>query len=126
MIEPSIEKALAPTRESWKTNVYQSKLFAFITSGWLAVFVIAVLLAVVYVLLKMPPLAPQTEIMTIEPIAPTKQVVKPAIKKEAAKAVNKPVTTEVGIPATPLKPKFIDLSPIDTAPIPPSPPFPPN
>lgn len=88
MIEPNIEQALAPTRRDWKTNVYQSKLFAFITSSWLAACIIGFLLAVVYVLLKIPPLAPQTEIMTIEPIAPTKQFVEPNKKVvKPAKAV---------------------------------------
>lgn len=104
MIDPSIEKALAPTRESWKTNVYQSKLFAFITSGWLAVFVIAVLLAVVYVLLKMPPLAPQTEIMTIEPIAPTKQVVKPDKKVVKPDSENKKEESKQVPPKNPTEP----------------------
>ena len=49
-----------------------------------------------------PPLAPQTEpTMTVYPLPQTQsKVVKPAIKKEAAKAVNKPIIPDVGIPIT--------------------------
>lgn len=87
------------TRKEWLVNMYQSKLFAFITSGWLAVCVIAILLAIVYVMLKVSKEAP-----IVEAPAVVEQVVTPAIKKAATKAINTKVIPEAGITVTDLKP----------------------
>jgi hypothetical protein len=99
MIDPTIEKALAPSRASWKDNIYQSKLFAFLTSSALAWTLLVAVLAASYVLLKMPPLAPQTEpTMTIEPIpqvtdkSTVQKRAKGATENVAAKSTNTPAS----------------------------------
>jgi hypothetical protein len=124
MIDPTIEKAL--TKQEWKDGSFIGKTIAFLTSAALAWGLLIICLAVTYVMLKMPPLAPQTELPKTAVVAPAKdqfvepnkKVVKPTVKKAEVKpTVNKMETVA--------KPKA-DLSPIDTAPIPPSPPFPPN
>lgn len=89
-----------PTRKEWLANVYQSKLFAFITSGWLAVGVIAILLAIVYVMLKVSKEAPIVEPVVVEQVTPTK----PAIKKAATKAANTPATPIFIPEISPVKP----------------------
>ena len=90
MIDLDFEKVLSPTRKSWKENMYQSKLFAFITSGWLAVAVISVLLAIVYVLIKIPKepqVAEPTPVIVPEVATPKPVKPKPATNKVAAKAI---------------------------------------
>ena len=122
MIDLDFEKVLAPTRKSWKENMYQSKLFAFITSGWLAVVVISVLLAIVYVLIKIPKEPPVVEVAPVavpEVVTPKPVKAKPAANKVAAKSIDTPAEPEI----KPQKPEEL-LS--DLTPIPPSPPFPPN
>ena len=135
MIDSTIEQALAPSRESWKENIYQSKAFAFLTSSALAWTLLLIALAVSYVLVKMPSLAPDDApvTMTIEPIpqvtakSPAQKRVKVATEKIAAHAINTPAIPVTGIPASSQKPVVKEsLTVEDTAPIPPSPPFPPN
>lgn len=76
--------------------MYQSKLFAFITSGWLAVAVISVLLAIVYVLIKIPkePVIEPTPVAVPEVVIPKPTKAKTATNKVAAKQVL-PAPTDV-------------------------------
>jgi hypothetical protein len=98
-VDPAIENALAPEKVDWKEQPWAKFKSYAIGFGAALLVVGAIVAAIAYFA---PPLAPDDapSTMTIEPIAPTKQVIKPAIKKEAAKAVNKPVTADVGIPIT--------------------------
>jgi hypothetical protein len=93
--------------------MYQSKLFAFITSGWLAVSVISVLLAIVYVLIKIPKesqVVEATPVVVPEVTTPKPVKSKHATNKVAAKAINTTMVsnhTPILIPSnsTELKPE---------------------
>ena len=106
MIDLDFEKVLTPTRKSWKENMYQSKLFAFITSGWLAVAVISVLLAIVYVLIKIPkePVIEPTPVVVPEVVTPKPVKAKPATNKVATKAIDTPDEPEIK-PQKPVEPE---------------------
>jgi hypothetical protein len=83
--------------------MYQSKLFAFITSGWLAVGVISVLLAIVYVLIKIPKEAPIVQAPdVVEQVAP---IVKPSIKKQATPKPMAKETIPIEKPVKPVEPE---------------------
>lgn len=106
MIDPTIDQAVAPSRASWKDNIYQSKAFAFLTSSALARALLLVALAVSYVLLKMPSPAPQTELPTVQATqpAPVATVTQP-VKKTAKPIVKQPLTVEKqAAPQIPVKP----------------------
>lgn len=107
MIDPTIEQALAPTKQEWKDGAFVGKTIAFLTSAALAWGLLIVALAVTYVLLKMPqPSEPIT--MTIEPIPqatrtlPAPKRPKSAIENIATQTINTPVipSFEVARPIT--------------------------
>ena len=105
MIDNEIEKALAPDKVDWKEPLW-AKFRNYVIGFGAALLVVGVIVAAIAYFA--PPLAPDDapSTMTIETIAQTQsKVIKPAIKKEAAKAVNKPIAPEAGITASPLKPK---------------------
>lgn len=116
MIDPAIEQALAPSRKSWKDNIYQSKAFAFLTSSALAWTLLLLCLAGSYVLLKMPSLAPDDapSTMTIEPIpqvtakAPAQKRVKVATENVATKTINTPAIPSFETKKQPVKKPQID------------------
>lgn len=91
MIAPTIEKAL--TKQEWKDGAFVGKTIAFLTSAALAWGLLIICLAVTYVMLKMPPLAPQTELPKTAIVAPVqnqfvepnKKVVKPNKKPDSEK-----------------------------------------
>ena len=102
MIDNDIEKALAPDKPDWKEPLL-AKFKSYAIGFGAAVLLVALLLSVLYLWKgSEAALAPQTEpTMTVYPLPQTpSKVVKPAIKKEAAKAVNKPIIPDVGIPIT--------------------------
>jgi hypothetical protein len=47
-----------PTKQEWKDGEFVGKTIAFLTSSALAWGVVTALLAVTYILLKLPPLSP--------------------------------------------------------------------
>jgi hypothetical protein len=101
VIDPTIEQALAPSKEDWKEPIL-AKFKSYAIGFGAAVFLIALLLSVLY-LWKKTDASPQTEpvTMTIEPIpqlaakAPTQKRVKFATENVAAKAVNTPAASTV-------------------------------
>lgn len=128
MIDPTIEKALAPSKEEWKYPLW-TRLKNYAIGFGSAVLVVALLLSVIYLWKgSETALAPQTELPKTAVVAPVQnqfvepnKKVKPTVKKAEVKPTVKDyLTTEKP------KAKPIDMSPIDNAPIPPSPPFPPN
>jgi hypothetical protein len=96
MIDPNIEHALAPDKIDWKEPLW-AKFKSYAIGFGAAVLVVALLLSVLYLWKgSEAALAPQTEIMTIEPIAPTKQFVEPNKKVvKPAKAVKNPTISKI-------------------------------
>lgn len=135
MIDPTIEQALAPSKEDWREPLW-AKFKSYAIGFGAAVLVVALLLSVLYLWKgSEAALAPQTEpvTMTIEPIpqvtakSPAQKRVKVATEKIANQVINTPAIPVTGIPASSQKPVAKEsLTVEDTAPIPPSPPFPPN
>lgn len=103
MIDNEIEKALAPDKVDWKYPLWTKFRDYAIGFGAALLVVGAIVAAIAYFA---PSLAPQTEpTITVYPLPQTQsKVVKPAIKKEAAKAVNKSAASDMGNPIS-QKPK---------------------
>jgi hypothetical protein len=97
MIDPTIEKALAPSKEDWREPLWAKFKKWAVGFGAALLVVAAIVAAIAYF---MPSLAPQTEpvTMTIEPIPqpshtlPSPKRQKSATEKIATQAVNTPAS----------------------------------
>lgn len=112
MIDLTIEKALAPEKPDWREPLWAKFKSYSIGFGAALLVVGAIVAAIAYFA---PPLAPQTEpvTMTIEPIpqvtakAPTQKRAKAATEKIAAQASNAAPVSDMGIPIS-QKPRIDD------------------
>lgn len=106
MTDPVIEKAL--TKQEWKDGAFVGKTIAFLTSAALAWGLLIICLAVTYVMMKMPPLAPQTELPKTAVVAPVQnQFVEPnkKVKPTVKKAETKPTVNKMETVAKPKEPE---------------------
>jgi hypothetical protein len=94
MIDPTIEQALAPSKEDWKEPLW-AKFRNYAIGFGAALLVVGVLVAAIAYFAE--PLAPQTEpvTMTIEPIVRPPAVIQK--NKPAAKSISRPADSDAPV-----------------------------
>jgi len=114
MIDLTIEKALAPDKPDWKEPLW-AKFKSYAVGFGAALLVVGAVIAAIAYFAE--PLAPQTEVSTVEPAPvakaePTrkaaKKPAKSATEKIAAQAVNATATAVTGNPVSVPKPRIKD------------------